>query len=249
MQTFTDEQLVAYADQELAPGEAQRIASAAQSDPQLAGRIARFTESRRLLADAFAQQLDEPVPQRLLDVLRANNESKVVPLARRQRPAWSNWMPMALAASIALGVGLLVGKGWGPEIAPQEIAFAGLPQDVTVLERALQTLASGEVLAGESGGAPYEIVPTASLRLPSGVHCREFESAVGSQRARGLACQNPAGGWNLQAVASISADAQSGTSDESYRPAGESAGGPAIPAGAQRLSPAQEQALIESNWR
>lgn len=256
MRTYTDEQLVAYADGELTPDEARAIAAAAQADGQLARRIAQFTESRRLLADTFARHLQEPVPQRLLDVLREDGEPKVVPLRPRQpaaRPHRSNWMPMALAASVtfvALGVGLLAGRGW-ERIGTAPLTVAGMPQDAAALRHALQTLASGEVLSGESSGTHYEVVPTASLRLPSGEYCREFESSVatqaGTQRARGLACRGAEGVWDMRTLASIAADAPSGAG-ENYQPA---AGGGTDWAGTQdahRLTPAEEQALIGRGW-
>jgi surface antigen len=148
-------------------------------------------------------------------------------------------------------VGLLAGRGWERSGAAP-LTVAGVPPDVAALRHALQALASGEVLAGESSGARYDVVPTASLRLPSGEYCREFESSVatqaGTQRARGFACRGAEGDWDMRAVASIATDAPSGSGGENYQPA---AGGGADWAGAQgahRLTPAEEQALIERGW-
>ena len=252
MQPYTDEQLVAYADGELTSGEAQAITAAAQSDASLARRIARFSESRQVLAETFAQQMHEPVPQRLLDVLRDERARKVVPLRQRLRSGGSGWIPTALAASIALGIGLSLGGAWHRGATPQHV-IAGLPQNSAELTRALQTLASGEMLAGESGGTRYEVVPTGSLRMPSGEYCREFESSVatqsGTERARGVGCRGAADDWDLRAVARIPTDVPTAMDNENYQPA---SGGDFDWAGAlqgaQRLAPAEEQSLIERNW-
>src|ERR1043165_5881394 len=97
MARFTDEELVAYADGELPPDRAKLIAEACAAEPQLAARVRLFNESRAALRDAFAQQAGEPVPERLLKVF--DEQPTVVPLPRRPRPSW---IPLALAASIAL---------------------------------------------------------------------------------------------------------------------------------------------------
>lgn len=253
MQTFTDEQLVAYADGELTPGETQTISTAARTDTQLARRIAQFTESRRLLAETFAAVLQEPAPQRLLDVLRQDRGQKIVPLPRRQRPAWSNWMPMALAASLVLAIGLGAGGLLNRQPGGQAAVVAGLLSDGAALSRALEVLPSGETLSGSSGAARYAVVPLASLRTADGTFCREFESSVATQqqthRARGVACRAADGAWEMRAVASVSEDVLPPPAEDGFQPA--SAPGidvTAVLPGSRRLTPDEEQTIIERNW-
>ena len=118
MTTFTDEQLMAYADGELAGAERAAVETAIATDPALAARVESYRAGRRLLKQRFAAVAGEPVPQRLLDLLQPPAASdKVVPLRpraaapvtapRRTRPVW----PMALAASLLLALGL-AGGGW-----------------------------------------------------------------------------------------------------------------------------------------
>ena len=241
MRTYTDEQLMAYADGELPAAEVQAIAAAAAADPELAQRIERFAATRRVLHDAFAPTLEEPVPARLLEAL-ASPERKVVPL-RRITPA--SWVPMALAASIALAVGLSVSL-WLPQAGP---AVAGLPQDMAALGEVLETRASGEPQPVTQGGRSYEILPTATLRAAAG-WCREFQSTLEGEhpaRARGVACRQPDGQWQLVAVAAAGGAAAAAGE---YVPAG--AGEPDLAAGlgaSERLTPAQEAGLIRDNWR
>lgn len=252
MRTYTDEQLTAYADGELPAAEARTIAEAARADAALARRIARFTETRRLLQEAFGDKLREPVPQRFLDLLAGDAAAgqaardKVVPLVRPARGRPRAWLPTALAASLALAVGLSV-SFWrtGGQGAPP--AVAGLPPDAAALRVALEHNASGVPAAGESGGLPYEILPTSTLRTAQGGYCREFESTHGAASARGLACRDAGGAWATVAVASAMAAPASGDTD--YAPAGGS--GPDFAAAlgaATRLTPAEETAAIGQQW-
>src|ERR1051326_2706067 len=76
-------------------------------------RMARLTDDEldAALRKAFAGKLDEPVPDRLMKALE--EPSKVVPLPqRRVRPR--SWIPMALAASIAIAIGFNVVMRWQP---------------------------------------------------------------------------------------------------------------------------------------
>ena len=240
---FTDEQLVAYADGELPASEAAPIAAAAATDAVLAQRIARFTESRRVLHEAFAPHLDAPVPQRLLDTVQGG-----ATVAPSPRPRFrTDWLPMALAASLALAVGLAGGSWFSRQQAFATVA--GLPADRAALAHVLETQASGEPLRT----ARFEILPTASLRAGSGAYCREFESAVfgaeGTARARAIACRDEDGAWQTIAAASIWT-APDAAPDDAYIPAG----GPAVDfgalmAGLERLTPEQEQTLIGHHWR
>lgn len=252
MRTYTDEELMAFADGELPAAEAQAIAAAAREDALLARRIAPFADSRRILQDAFGDALRQPVPKRLLALLgeaadSGAEASKVVPLPRRG----AGWVPMALAASLALAVGLYAGGWMEQRGVPGGLQVAGLPADPAALGRALETLPSGEPLAVETAGVRYEILPLASLRMATGAWCREFESSVSGgdapQRARGVACREPDGQWAARAVASLSADTM--PPPEGYVPA--TGGAPDLTAAlgaAQRLTPDEEARQIQRRW-
>lgn len=245
MRTYTDEELVAYADGELPAEQAHAIARAAAADAALARRIERFVQTRRVLGEAFAARLAEPVPQRLIDAVAAPG-GKVTPL-RRAAPA-RTWMPMALAASLALAVGLSVSL-WLPR-ERGGVAIAGLPADAAALAEALDRGLSGEPRQIARGGRAYEILPTATLQTAAG-WCREFDSRLegggAPARARGVACRQDDGHWRLVAAAAV--DAVTAPGGE-YAPAG--GAGPDLAAalgGAVRLTPAQEAALIRDNWQ
>ena len=244
MRTYTDEQLVAYADGELPAAESAAIAQAAAGDPALARRIERFVQTRRVLSEAFAAKLAEPVPARLLEALAG--PGKVVPL---RRAAPRTWVPLALAASVALGVGLSVSL-WLPRgSGATATTIAGLPPDAGALGAALERKASGEPAMLAQAGRNYEILPTATLQSGAG-WCREFESRLEGAtpaRARGVACREADGQWRLVAAAAVGAVAATGGD---YAPAG--AAGPDLSAAigaVVRVTPAQEQELIRDNWK
>lgn len=240
MTPFNDEQLMAYADGELAAAEHAAVEAAVAADPALAARVERFRAGRRLLKQRFDAVAEAPVPQALLDLLQAPAaRDKVVPLRprasapaaaapRRTRPVW----PMALAASLLLALGL-AGGGWllrGPG------AVAADPL-VAVLEQS----PSGELRrAGEE-----EFLVLASLASADGRWCREYERGpAGGAMQRGLACRDADGGWQQEAVPPAAPVA----GDGGYQLAG-AGDDPAAAPGARRLDAAEEAARIAAGWR
>ena len=255
MQTYTDEELVAYADDELPANQAQAISVAAQNDPALARRIAPFVESRRILQEVFSKQLREPIPQRLLDVLGGTGDTsaKVVPLRRPVLPS-RGWVPMALAASLALAVGLTTGDWFGQRRADSGIELAGLPPDPAAVNLALETLASGSPLTGEAQSVRYEVMPLASLRTETGAWCREFESTVfevsTTQRVRGLACRETGGRWQTEMLARLPVEVGTSPASGGYQTAaGDDVDLSATLGTARRLTPAEEQEQIQHRWK
>ena len=249
MRSFTDEQLTAYADGELPAVEVQAIAEAARADAALARRIERFAGTRRVLERAFAATLDEPMPARLRELLDPASD-KVVPLRRPVAARAPRWMPAALAASVALAVGLSL-SNWWPGRGADAVAIAGLPPDAAALQLALESSASGVPVAGAAGGVRYEILPTSTLRTAQGGYCREFESSLpdSGAQARGLACRGTDGAWATVAVATVGAAAAPGAGPDGYVPA--AGDGPDFAAALgrpARLTPAEEQALISQHW-
>lgn len=238
MSPFTDEELVAYADGELPTARAEEIARAEQNDPALALRIKAFGESRRALRDAFAGQLDKPVPQRLLDVL-GDDDARVVAFRPRARLS-STWISLALAASVALAVGI-GSVGWFSLHPPET------PE--TLVSRALETMPSGVSLVARAGDE--EIVPLSTLQTSSGISCREYAARSGLpgavKKSRGLACRNAQGRWETRATAAEDDRVTDGATV--YVTA--SGGGDnlaSILGQARQLTPPEEQDQINKHW-
>ena len=133
----SDEMLMALADGELTGPDASKLMARIKASPALTARYAMFTDT----AEALRQAMDPgPVPDYLIStVLTAPTgqagAAEVIPLRRKaavtqRRMAW----PMALAASLALAVGVggfLTGHGLAPAQTGLETAAAALSGTAT----------------------------------------------------------------------------------------------------------------------
>ncbi len=239
---FSDEDLMAYADNALPLPQANAIRIAAAADSALARKIEMFRQSRAALRAAFEPVLAEPVPDRLLalfdrDALAAGNVTPSPapsPIAKPQRRTRA--LPMALAASLLLAV--LVSVLHRPPVVQTSAALDAL------VVAALETRASGVPLADEAA-VPREVMPLSTVLAGDGRYCRDYETttlAAGQTPAstRGRACRSE-GGWVGEDVAAVRPDAPV----DQYRPA---SGGAAATDG-QRLDPDAEAALIARGWK
>lgn len=244
--TFPDEVLMAYADDELDARTRAAVEAAMASDPEIARRIARQRELRNRVQSAFNRVLDEPVPARLLKVVRddpsAQRAGNVVPLRRRrvQHWGWPQWS--AIAASLI--VGLIAGRlTWlqagnpGPAVMRDGRMLAS---------GALADALSDQLTADQSATAPVRI--GVSFRSKSGQYCRTF--TLRQPASGGLACR-AADGWDVDVLAHAQPqDAGSGA----YRQAA-SAMPPAVAAAVgdqisgEPLDAPAEAAARGRNWR
>ncbi len=166
----SDDMLMALADGELNPTEADHLHRLIAGDPALAARYHDFTATRRLLQEAYPL---EPVPDRLRDAVMADRDPNVVPFRRTVAPK-TGW-GMALAASLVLALGgFVAGRGIGPDQVDLAVATAALP---TGAETVLPDGSTARVLAS------YDT----SIGL-----CR----LIGQDAMRHVICRDPqAGGW------------------------------------------------------
>src|SRR5580658_10813680 len=70
--TISEETLMAFADGELDDSARAAVELAMREDPELSKRVARHRALRERLRAGFAGELSEPVPERLIAVLRQN---------------------------------------------------------------------------------------------------------------------------------------------------------------------------------
>lgn len=213
-----DETLMALADGELDPAQAEIVGQTVAADPDLQARLHRFQETRRLLSGLRApQSAEDPMAA----MIRASVTAAPAPLTashapgprpvlppgvtplaapdRTQlRPANLNRRPwLAAAASAAI---VAFGLGWWEwSGAPDPQGFSGAEV------AALDGLPSGQVQDLGEGGA---LTMIASFRSSEGALCREYETAARMV----LACRD-AKGWTGRYVAVAQAEGQD------YRPA------------------------------
>lgn len=192
--SFTDQQLSAYLDGELAEDEAGAVETALQDDASLRERLARLHNVDAVLSETLGGIAEEDVPDHILAMVEGASAAKVEPAVSGQvvtlssgRSRLSGWtMPASLAASLLFG--LLIGTqvmqltGSG--------APAGLPagpvEPGSALYAALERTPSGASVGG--------ISPTLSFASDTGV-CRE----VSTQSQRALACRD-ASAWTVLVV-------------------------------------------------
>lgn len=175
--TFSNEVLMAYADGELDDATADALLAALPDDPALMARLSVFLDTRTALSP---QAPPEPVPEKLmaqvratLDAARQTEDDTVVPFARPlSSQTIPRWQPMALAASLALAVGLGAGL-WSAKLLPgtqnmlEQVSLMAVPG----LDSALSNTMSGETRDLETG----TLTIITSFQTADGALCREFE--------------------------------------------------------------------------
>src|SRR6202047_5150200 len=107
---ITEDDLHAYVDRVLEPERQAEVAAYLGDHPDVAKRVAAFTDQRDLLRAALAPIAEEPLPPEL-------NLSRIIE-NRARRPSVARW---AMAAMLFLSIGGLGGWGarGGVEAAPE----------------------------------------------------------------------------------------------------------------------------------
>jgi hypothetical protein len=201
--TIAEETLMAYVDGELDPTARAEVEAAMRDDPQLEQRVARHRDLREKIQRAYAAELTEAVPERLLAAARKpvrpiesnvvelkETRAAIVPESARGRFRRPQWRPIAsMAASLLIGVGV----GF----------FAWRHSDSIMMQNAGDALvASGPLARGLSAqlagdrpaGSAVEI--RLSFVAKSGDYCRTFTISADVSSA-GLACRH-AKRWEIR---------------------------------------------------
>ena len=135
MQKHSDEALVAYLDGELDDAERRHVEAWLEADPAVRDRLAALAQSADLVRGAYADILNEPVPERLIAAARgtaeaaqaAPQEAEILVLKRESRVAaplpHRRWQ-LGLAAAAGLfgvvfgGAGTYFGMGLLNPVSP-----------------------------------------------------------------------------------------------------------------------------------
>jgi len=178
---LSEETLMAYVDGELDLQTREQVEIALASDPEAARRVATQRALRGTLRAAFDPVLQEPVPTRLVSLVRTSGTPR--------RP-WMQWG--SLAASFVLGalVWHFASRQYlaGPFTEQHGVLAASGP-----LARAL----SEQLASQQESSAAVQI--GVSFRSKTGEYCRTFR-LQGSDGAAGLACHEQSG-WTVQVLA------------------------------------------------
>lgn len=236
--SVTPEQLAAYADGQLDAVDARAVEQELAQSSELQSQLAAHQALKARLAAHFAPVADEPVPDRLLQLLQGNSSpdaasDNVINLTAARmapRPAsapsrpWARYLGPALAASLILAV---VGIGLRPSGN-----YAKGP---------LADALDSQLAAEQSGDTPVRVL--ISFRDKAGAFCRGYAEEGGSA----IACRDERG-WKIRQRFDAKA-AQSGE----YRQAG--SGAEPLLAAAQDLAAGaalgddEERAARAHGWR
>ena len=199
---FSEETLMAYADNELDSQTRSAVEAAIASDPEIARRVARHKALRERLRTTYDKTLDESPPQRLVDAARGvpsvRREGNVIPLRRKPPPrrAWPQWTSLAacLVVGVLIGQVLLRTSSTGPVASRDGRLLAN-----GMLAEAL----SDQLASAQKDDAPVRIGIT--FKSKDGEYCRTF-TLRDSTTLAGLACREH-DDWRVEVLAQAAANA------------------------------------------
>lgn len=210
MTQLTDEMLVAYVDGELSPEDSAEVERAWKADQKVREAVQVFRDSAEWSRRAFDDVLREPVPERLIRAASgeayAQGAETATPVAAPGRPRRARLVGLAMAASIALAIGIGGGYGLSSLVGPDqsgsdELMLVGTVDHGRTLHVALESTASG-ILTEIGDGA--DVMPLSTFVDRGGRYCREFQASLadpdGRRAAFGVACRRPTGFWQVEAV-------------------------------------------------
>jgi anti-sigma factor ChrR (cupin superfamily) len=200
--TISEETLMAYADGEVDAATRSSVEAAMQADPEIAGRVARHRAMREAMQGAFSAVIEEPVPERLIAAARGSANAVVDFASARAasnrqatRGTLRRWQPIAIAASLLLGVGI----GF---LTWHRAGLIETDADGLVAGAALADALSRQL--SDERGTGLVAVTGLSFRDKTGGYCRTF-SLSGAEMASGLACRDGSR-WKIRALAHAARD-------------------------------------------
>ena len=209
---FSEETLMAYADNELDAKTRTAVEEAMATDPEVARRVAQHKALRGKVRLAFDNVINEPTPQRLIDAARGvpavRREGNVIPLRRKAPPprAWPQWASIAASLVVGVIVGQAMLRGSGSDLVTSR---GGQLLANSVLSHAL----SEQLASTQTDQSAVRV--GVSFKSKAGTYCRTF-TAHESTTLAGLACRDH-DDWRVQVLAQTTSTPENNTA---YRQAG-----------------------------
>jgi hypothetical protein len=249
--TVGEQQIAAYVDGALDKTDAARVRQALAEDAGARAYAAEVERANRLLQKAFDAPMHDPVSAELRDAILKSGHRGIAGTvvdfakARGSRPSL---VPMAVAAGIALVVGIAAGTLFPGDDGTDETRLArpGAVPPESPLHAALESLPSGEL-------SSQGVQPVLTFRDAGRRYCREFDiiGQVPEGVESGIACRNSSGRWDVEVIVS---GPPSELGPAGYRPAS-GPGGDVLDVvldalGAQpALSASEESQLLKNGWK
>ena len=214
MSVISDEVLMAYVDGELSGEERLAVETQLAASPEAQRRLRVFAETGCGMGRLFDAAIDTPVPQRLIDAVRAPGTGATVvpfPAAFPVRPAGRRMgmgQGIALAATLAavlIGAGAVLFGRLSPESAGSTVATlpSGARVAAQVLGGVLDHVASGQTSTQQIDGAAVTIKPVFTFATQANGYCRQYvlTRARAGASSVGVACRGADGRWQVAAEA------------------------------------------------
>ncbi len=190
--TVTDEMLSAFLDGELGTSQTDEVRAALDNDPALRARLNQFRQADRSMRQATSKAADRRLPQSVMALMAGDRyAANDLEGHRRHRGDGGRFRPTAMAASIALVVGLTTGALYqgallgDPPYGTPAIAARIVPGEP--LFAALETSPSGATVDLEDVAS--KVQPVLSFASVSGEPCRELEFTNPNDVVRAVACR------------------------------------------------------------
>ncbi len=267
MMTIDDETLTAYIDGELSAERIAEITACLENSPELAKRAEKMRLADKLFTQASHAIDSKPMPAEILSMLedfpenkdKSAEEQKIVQLPFKgqqtvsRAPVWQ----MAMAASVALFIGLGAGRGlMAPstsETTPQAILAqqtAGIIGPGNVLFDILEKQPSTSPVTILNGAGNTTVTPIMTFRSGD-TYCREFDVLTGQAGTRNIACRAE-NTWIVKL--SVGADGHMPSDNSQYQTASQT-DNPVITAmildmiDGDALDATHEAEIIKQNWQ
>ena len=195
---WTDEQLAAFLDGELAPAEMDALALALEADESLAARMERLGSANTAYLGAVGAIDDKPMKASLKAAMETPPTAKVIAFKPRNIGTFV-MEHRAIAASLLCAAGVFglmstMTRGAGDPLAPGA--------DGTILAnspvyRMLENGKTGEVVTISAG---VSATPRLTSASDAGGFCRQFDLLKGASASAAIACRD-GDGWKTQVVA------------------------------------------------
>lgn len=239
---WTEEKVAAFIDGSLENAEdIEAVQRALENDSDAQAYAVQIESANAILRQAFEVPSKGETPAGIQAALFGEpGKVEVLGRKRRGRP----WIPTAIAAGLALAVGLGIGDTFFDQNVRPIAALGDAPLGGP-LHTALEQLLSGESVA-------EGVQPMLTFWDGSGRACREFEVSqeLPNELEFGIACRDANGRWHVEIIVAAPAAAQDG---KEYSTASGAAGSAletmldALGAGPV-LSPDDEATLIREMW-
>jgi hypothetical protein len=224
--------LMAYADGALDPTTREFVEAALARHPEYRDKVAKFRATLTPLRELFHQELGAADYGPLIERIRKARVAPPAAAVRRlpQRvPAGLRslrpYLPMAMAASVALIVGAALGWVLHPAAisgGPSQPSFIALNDGNLLARGALYDLlertgSNSPVTVSADDGKAWELEASYTFRSRSERPCRRYEVRNGDAgRFAGYACRDDSGQWLVRGYAQLGAPPSKG---QSFAPA------------------------------